>query len=410
MTKKKVNFVAGSTSNMSDVKFVNFVDLGGEDCELQFYGEVVKTKPRDWWTGEKVDTNFVAEDDVLKEIKKCEGKKNVTMRINSPGGDFHTGILIYNRLKELDCKKTAIIDGLAASAATIIACAADTIKMPATAKYMIHEVSAAIMGWVKSDDVDELCRSIESSNSIAAEAYAAKTGKSTKEIRKAMKKSTWLTGRQAVEEGWVDELIEDDTAMVNYVMSTDRKTLMVNGLAFNMSGFENVPDFPVMNSGNFGIQKQAQKQVVEPVLNNTNQTGVSVMEIKNCEELRTQYPAFVQEIEKNAIEAAVAAAVQKERNRIKEIAEIENQIADINLVNEAKFGNNTMTASELALSAMKANAKAGTSFLDDRQQAAQSTNSIESVPNGGTQNNTTELSIEEKINRAAQEAMKDMGV
>ena len=393
-----------------NAKFINFVDLDDDTCELQLYGEVCQKRGKDWWTGELDNGNFICEDEVLEEIKKCEGKKNLIMRINSPGGDFYTGIAIYNRIKQLNCNKTAYIDGIAASAASIIAMAADKLVIPAGASMMIHEVKSFMYGYLDELAIDRAQRMLNTCNDQAAEIYSAKTGKSTKEVRKAMQKETWLTGRKAVEEGWADEVLEGDDNAVACLMSSDKKTLMVNGLAFDVSGFGNMPKFPVMSvaHGNFDYRNI---MPVNSAMPKNPKMEEGKMEIKNCEDLRKTYPDLVNQAIEEAKAEAVKNAVIAERKRIQEITEIQNQLADSELVKNAMFGDSGMTAQELAYQDVKNRNAAGNDFLKQREDAAKTTNGINSTPNGGqeipeTENNEN-LTPEQRMMKAAEIGAKD---
>ena len=135
------------------------------------------------------------------------------------------------------------------------------------------------------------------------------------------------------------------------------------------------------------------------------------MEIKNCEDLRKAYPDLVNQAIEEAKSDAVKNAVIAERKRIQEITEIQNQIADCELVKNAMFGDSGMTAQELAYQDMKNRNAAGNDFLKQREDAAKTTNGINSTPNGGqgipeTENNEN-LTPEQRMMKAAEIGAKD---
>ena len=114
------------SSNRGLLKPYNIViDEGGNSARIDMYGEVVANHPVDWWTGEPIPGNFIAQDEFLKDLAELEGKDEVTVHINSVGGDMYAGIAIYNRLKGLAAHVTTINDGLAASAGSLIFMAGD---------------------------------------------------------------------------------------------------------------------------------------------------------------------------------------------------------------------------------------------------------------------------------------------
>ena len=98
------------------IKAYNILDVGETDAEINMYGEVVDARPRDWWTGEEIPGNYIALDEFLHDLDGLKDKANITVHINSVGGDLYGGISIYNRLKALPANITTINDGLAASA------------------------------------------------------------------------------------------------------------------------------------------------------------------------------------------------------------------------------------------------------------------------------------------------------
>lgn len=156
------------------------------------------------------------EDDVTPQIFKDElnaGKGNITVWINSPGGDCFAAAQIYNMLRDYHGKVTVKIDSLAASAASVIAMAGDQVLISPTGMVMIHNPSTIAMG-----DHGELEKAIdmlaEVKNSII-NAYQEKTGLSRNKLSKLMEDETWMDAGKAVELGFADDVItrnrsEDD--------------------------------------------------------------------------------------------------------------------------------------------------------------------------------------------------------
>ena len=70
------------------------VDEGDNAARIDMYGEVVATRPVDWWTGEPIPGNFIAQDEFLKDLSALAGKDEITVHINSVGGDMYAGIAI----------------------------------------------------------------------------------------------------------------------------------------------------------------------------------------------------------------------------------------------------------------------------------------------------------------------------
>ena len=128
------------------------------------------------------------------------------------------------------------------------------------------------------------------------------------------------------------------------------------------------------------------------------------MEIKNVADLREAFPDYVAQIEAAAREGAQNEATQSERARIQAIEEIENSIADKKLVNDAKYGENPLTAEQLALKAMKAQAAIGANMLNnlDDDAAESGAEGVGAEPNSGAEGQEEPENVEEAANKVAE--------
>lgn len=156
----------------------------------------------DYWTGEGVTSKRIA--GALRAL----GKGPVTVNVNSPGGDMFEGLAIYNLLREHDGEVTVKILGLAASAASVIAMAGDTVQIARAGFLMIHNAWVVAMG--NRHDLEDAAKTLEPFDSAMASIYAARTGRDQKEMAKAMDAETWIGGEAAVEDGFADELLASD--------------------------------------------------------------------------------------------------------------------------------------------------------------------------------------------------------
>ena len=132
------------------------------------------------------------------------GSGDITMWINSPGGDVVAAAQIYNMLRDYPGTVTVRIDGLAASAASVIAMAGKTVVMSPVSMLMIHNPATMAMG-----DTEELGRAIEMLGSVKESiinAYQAKTGLSRAKLAKLMDAETWMDARAALTMGFADEI------------------------------------------------------------------------------------------------------------------------------------------------------------------------------------------------------------
>jgi len=170
---------------------------------------------RDWYAVNSTDNGgaeiliydvigwpFVDADTFVRDINRIESD-HITVGINSPGGDVFDGTAIYNALRNHPAKITTRIDGLAASMASIIALAGDTVQMASNAYYMIHDPWTLSMG--SADDLRKDAGLLDRIGGSLAEMYVEKTGKSVAEIKQAMEDETWYIGSEAESFGFVDE-------------------------------------------------------------------------------------------------------------------------------------------------------------------------------------------------------------
>jgi ATP-dependent protease ClpP protease subunit len=157
----------------------------------------------DWWTGEGVTAKRVSA--ALRSI----GEKPVTVLINSPGGDFFEGVTIYNMLREHPAQVTVKILGLAASAASVIAMAADRIEIASLGFMMIHNTQ-----WVAAGDrhvMKETHDIMEVFDQASADMYAKRTGQDVADIGAMLDAETWMAGQKAVDKGFADAVTDMDT-------------------------------------------------------------------------------------------------------------------------------------------------------------------------------------------------------
>lgn len=396
-----VNGPVPAATGISGIQPYNFVETDENSVEVEMYGQVVENRPVDWWTGKPVDGLYIVLAEFLNDLDKYREKDNITFRINSVGGDLYAGISICNRISELKGNTVTIVDGLAASAASIILQGGKTRKIFAGSQVMVHGVSVFLYGSYNAADMEKMAKRVEAGNVAAIETYAKRTGKEKQSIKDMMEREEWMTGQKAIDNGFADELMSEEKE-VNLSVTEDHRFILSNGILMPASGFGNLPvNLPVKGIAS-GFHKNP--AVIDK---KTTKTGGKTMTL---EELKKNHPELIEQIENDArqgfraetdAETMRAEAVRKERERLKEIEQIENQIPDKTLVNSAKYGENTMTAQELAFEAMKKNREAGNEFLENLMDDA-GTSGVEAVapaPNAG-QKNKTEMEAEETANMA----------
>ena len=133
---------------------------------------------------------------------------DVTVNINSPGGDMFEGLAIYNLLREYEGRVTVKVLGIAASAASIIAMAGDDIQIGRGAFLMIHNCWVYAMG--NRHDFAELAQSLEPFDTAMADIYAARSGLDIAAVQKLMDAESYIGGSDAVAKGLADSLLSAD--------------------------------------------------------------------------------------------------------------------------------------------------------------------------------------------------------
>lgn len=138
------------------------------------------------------------------------GAGPVTLNVNSPGGDMFEGLAIYNRLREHQGEVTVNVVGTAASAASIIAMAADILKMGKASFLMIHNTWTSFSG--NRHDFAKMADAMLPFDQAMARIYADRTGQTEEVVMALMDGETWIDGAKAVADGFADALLgEDDT-------------------------------------------------------------------------------------------------------------------------------------------------------------------------------------------------------
>lgn len=188
-------------------------------------GNVVELKPNKYWqvkassspkTGEliiygAIYSEQLFEDDITPKVIRDELKAlgeldEIKVFINSPGGNAYAGNAIYNILKQHPAKVTVHIDGLAASAASVIAMAGDKVVIPQNGLIMVHRAWTIMLG--NAEEMRKEADTLDRIDMSLVAAYQAKTGLEPGKIIELMTEETWMNADEAVELGFADETAE----------------------------------------------------------------------------------------------------------------------------------------------------------------------------------------------------------
>jgi HK97 family phage major capsid protein len=188
---------------MSWYEIKNAVNDTAEIFIYDFIGE-------DFWSEGVTAKNFIESLDAVKA-------KNISLRINSPGGSVFDGWAIYNALKRHPATVTAYVDGIAASIASIIALSADHVHMAANSLFMIHNPSATASG--DSEKMRKTADILDKVRENLVSTYRSKTNMTEAELIAAMDAETWYTADEALDLGFVDSIDEAIKMAAHFDMS-----------------------------------------------------------------------------------------------------------------------------------------------------------------------------------------------
>lgn len=167
----------------------------GETLELNFYGHV----------GDRWSEDGISYKRVSKALRDNPQATKLKIRANSFGGDAMEGHAIRNLLQASNKYITMEIDGVAASAMTVISTVADDLKIAEDAQFMIHNSRGFAMG--TADEIKSDIQALENLDDAMVHVYAARTKQSQTQIREWMDAETWFTAKQAKAHGFVDEIV-----------------------------------------------------------------------------------------------------------------------------------------------------------------------------------------------------------
>lgn len=353
--------------------------VNGLHAELTLYGDIVETRPIDWWTDEPVPGNFITQDEFLQDLETIKNATDLTIHLNSCGGDAYVSFAIHNRLRELadgGMDITCIVDGAAMSGGSLIMCAADTVKVNPSSLILIHDCWSYAYGRMNSTGLRKLAEDLDVINESQAEIYVRKTGMKAEDIRAMMSAETLMTGRRAKELGFADELLENADPEIE--VSADKKSLYVHGRRMRVAAKAELPD-------GIRVHEEVDPAAGNPVCGGDNTPDASGKnggtQTMTWEEFRQENPeaaeAAIAEAQASVSHAeAEEAARASERARCEEIDGLRGVFDDAT-IQAAKYGEHPCTAQEMAFRAAQEMAKQGRSFLNQMQSDYQASGASE---------------------------------
>ena len=338
-------------------KFWQFRNAADGSGELLLYGNIAGEKS---WYSDDVTPKQFAED-----LAGLGTVSNITVRINSGGGDVFAAVEIGNLLEQHPANVTARIGGVCASAATIIACHCNKVIAANDSTYMVHPVSM-YCGYANAADLQKYLEALATIKENIISLYAKKTGRTKDEVTAWMDAESWWTGPQAKENGFADELTDEESGAT---YENRGGVLFVNSVSMGAE-FDKAPEFV----------RNRVKRVVDnqPAGQPGKQQEVQNMdpEIKTVDDLRKAYPALVDQIE----QAAAKAATNAERARIKDLEDMALTGSET-LLAEAKY-EKPMSAEDFAKALVKNAKNQGATYLAQAKKDAESSgvNGVTNTP------------------------------
>lgn len=250
-------------------KFWNKADATNE---IFIYGDITSSK----WREEDVTAKSFADD--LKSF----GDKDVTIHLNSSGGDVFTGLAISNLIKSYKGKTTILIDGLAASAASLIACAGDTVKMASNAVYMVHQPSVGIFGFMEAADLEKCLASLKTVKESILTTYENRTKKPHAEIEKLVDAESYLSADEALENNFIDEITEE----VDVQFDNSKKMIFMNKIELSCAKM----DFEKIKTATHAVERKNSMEDVKKQIEDA--VKADRQRIKNLNSLKCENAAI----------------------------------------------------------------------------------------------------------------------
>lgn len=196
-------------------KFYDFYEQSGQDT-LDITGIITSDSVEAWLQDGTFDQDFIG------KLKKCG---DIIVNINSPGGDVFAASAIYTALRDHPGKVIVHVTGIAASAASVIAMAGDTVLMSPTACMYIHLPWTEMQG--NANDLEKGAEQLRAVGEGIITAYQKKTGKSRDEIYEMLESETMMCAQDAVDNHFADGILYDEStakpisAMLSYKKISD---------------------------------------------------------------------------------------------------------------------------------------------------------------------------------------------
>lgn len=299
--------------------------------EILLYGPIASS--RSWFN----DT--VTPQEFARDLESLNGK-DVTVRINSGGGDVFAAHAIHNQLVAYKGRVTVIIDGLAASAATIVAMAGQKIIMPSNSMMMIHNPAIGMDDYYTAEDLQKYVDALTAIKGSIVAAYKKRCKLSSEELEILMDAETWMGAQECLDKGFADEINGSIETVLN------GNTLIINSAKYDLTAYKNAASIKSCIN-----EKEKNMSRLEEILDSLGLKIVDSPKAKNTT-VQVATPVSPQPTDNSA---AIEAAVAAERQRIVDLEALDSgdNAAVKAIINQAKADGKTVAEIQPYIDAVK---------------------------------------------------------
>ena len=285
-----------------------FWNKSSASADIFIYGDITASK---WDDTDTTAKSFV---DDLNSF----GGKPVTLHINSGGGDVFAGLAICNAIKNYSGGVTVSIDGIAASAASLIACGGTKVTMASNALFMLHLPAVGLLGYYDAPTLTKIQNSLAAIESSIIQTYEDRLSRADvpqnqrADVSAMIHSETWLTAAQAQSYGFADEI----TDAVEMKIDDANKLLVVNSISVDMKNFDEkkirqaleVKTMEVQNEQSFFDKLTASiKDALKPA--EKTEFTVEVQPVVDAEQIRQQELSRIRDLQALKGESAAVNAL-----------------------------------------------------------------------------------------------------
>lgn len=337
--------------------------LADGNAEILIYGEIGSN-----WYDEVNPKEFA------NQLKQCKAEI-LTVRINSGGGDMTSGHAIYNLIKSYHGKVRCVVDGIAASAASLIAMAGELL-MPKNSLLMIHNAKIGIYGDDKK--MLSIAKTLQAANQSMVEVYAAKTGIDQAIIKTMMDDETYMTADEAVAKGFADGIL--DALEINACI--DGGELLLNGIKFDADVTKKFRE--IHPEIQLPLKASTNDNQAANLAANFFGKDATMLTVDNLKKDNPDIYAAIYELgKKDGLSVGKDVGIKSERQRHCEIDDLESHGFG-GLMIDAKYKSGC-SAGELAVSILKAQKTAVSKLQQNITEDADKINAIVALQTDPTQ-------------------------